>query len=156
MTGMTEAHFFDSTGEYICWRRFSSDGHKAEIFRMSSDGKEQTQITKLNAMSWAPFFHPSNKYIIFTTNLHGFQNFELYIVDFDGKKEPVRVTYREGFDGLPTFSPDGKTISWTSNQTPTKKSQIFIADWDHEKALELIASAEDSIRIDSISGVSSK
>ena len=46
--------FFDATGEYICWRRFSSDGHKAEIFRMSSDGN-QTQITELNAMSWAPF-----------------------------------------------------------------------------------------------------
>ncbi|MEC7803190.1 MAG: M28 family peptidase [Verrucomicrobiota bacterium] len=147
--------FFDATGEYICWRRFSSDGHKAEIFRMSSDGKDQTQITELNAMSWAPFFHPSNKYIIFTTNLHGFQNFELYIVDFDGKKEPVRVTYREGFDGLPTFSPDGKTISWTSNQTPTKKSQIFIADWDHEKALELIESAESSNRVDSILEASS-
>ena len=81
------------------------------------------------------FFHPSDKYIIFSTNLHGFQNFELYIVDTAGEKVPIRITNREGFDSLPTFSPDGNTISWTSNSTPTKKSQIFIADWNHDLAL---------------------
>ena len=86
--------FFDSTGDYICWRRFSSDGHKAEIFRMEIDGSQKTQLTDLGAMSWAPFFHPSNEYLIFTTNLHGFQNFELYIVDFEGEKNPVRITQR--------------------------------------------------------------
>ena len=130
--------FFDSTGDYICWRRFSSDGHKAEIFRMEIDGSQKTQLTDLGAMSWAPFFHPSNEYLIFTTNLHGFQNFELYIVDFEGEKNPVRITQREGFDGLPSFSPDGRTISWTSNATPTKKSQIFLADWDHDEAMALL------------------
>jgi Tol biopolymer transport system component len=130
--------FFDSTGNYICWRRFSPDGHKAEIFKMNANGEKKIQLTSLNAMSWAPFFHPSNEYLIFTTNIHGFHNFELYIVDFEGVKAPVRVTNRDGFDGLPSFSPDGKTLSWTSNATPTKKSQIFIADWDHQKALQLI------------------
>ena len=74
--------FFDSTGNYICWRRFSPDGHKAEIFKMNSNGEKKMQLTSLNAMSWAPFFHPSNEYLIFTTNIHGFHNFELYIVDF--------------------------------------------------------------------------
>ena len=133
--------FFDSSGNHICWRRFSTDGHKAEIFRMSVDGKNKTQLTDLGKMSWAPFFHPSNEYLIFTTNLNGFQNFELYIVDFNGEKKPVRVTEREGFDGLPTFSTDGKIISWTSNATPTKKSQIFLAEWNHKRALELIKSA---------------
>ena len=78
--------FYDSTGKYICWRRFSSDGHQAEIYRMSEDGSNKKRLTNLRAMSWAPFFHPSNKYLIFTTNLQGFQNFELYIVDFEGKK----------------------------------------------------------------------
>jgi Tol biopolymer transport system component len=133
--------FFNSTGNQICWRRFSADGHNAEIFVMSLSTKTEKQITHLGAMSWAPFFHPSNEYIIFSTNLHGFQNFELYLVDSRGEKEPVRVTEREGFDSLPTFSPDGKTISWTSNATPTKKSQIFIADWDHKSALQALQNA---------------
>ena len=77
-------------------------------------------------MSWAPFFHPSNEYLIFTTNLHGFQNFELYIVDFEGEKNPVRITQREGFDGLPSFSPDGRTISWTTMQLQQKNLRFFL------------------------------
>ena len=127
--------FFDYSGEKVCWRRFSPDGHNAEIYVMSLKTRKERKITHLNAMSWAPFFHPSDKYIIFSTNLHGFQNFELYIVDTAGEKVPIRITNREGFDSLPTFSPDGNTISWTSNSTPTKKSQIFIADWNHDLAM---------------------
>lgn len=128
--------FFDSSGEYICWRRFSPDGHHAEIYSMSIKSKKEKKLTNLGAMSWAPFFHPSGKYIIFSTNLHGFQNFELYIVDVEGKKKPVRATNRAGFDSLPCFAPDGNTLSWTSNATPTKKSQIFLANWNHQYALK--------------------
>ena len=134
--------FFNSKGDQICWRRFSEDGHSAEIFVMSLDNRIERKLTQLGAMSWAPFFHPSNKYIIFSTNLHGFQNFELYMVDEKGSKKPVRITDREGFDSLPTFSPDGATISWTSNATPTKKSQIFIADWNHKLALKALEDAD--------------
>ncbi|MEM7700276.1 MAG: M28 family peptidase, partial [Verrucomicrobiota bacterium] len=90
-------------------------------------------------MSWAPYFHPSGEYLIFATNLHGFDNFELYLVDAAGEKEPVRVTYTSGFDGLPTFTPDGETLSWTTNRTPSKESQIFLAKWNHDKALSLLA-----------------
>lgn len=133
--------FFSADGKKIVWRRFSEDGARAEIFTMNTDGTDERQITNLGAMSWAPYFHPSGDYIIFATNLQGFANFEMYLVDAAGKREPVRVTDRAGFDGLPTFTPDGKQISWTSNATPKKQSQIFIANWDHGAALELVASA---------------
>jgi hypothetical protein len=43
--------------------------------------------------------------VIFASNKLGFDNFELFLVDIDGKKEPVRVTYSDGFDGLPVPSP---------------------------------------------------
>jgi hypothetical protein len=79
--------------------------------------------------------------LIFATNLQGFGNFELYIVDAEGQQAPVRVTERDGFDGLATFSPDGETISWTSNATPKEESQIFIGKWDHETALRLLDAA---------------
>lgn len=133
--------FFSADGKKITWRRFSEDGARAEIFTMNIDGTDQQQITDLGAMSWAPYFHPSGDYIIFATNLQGFANFELYLVDTAGKHEPVRAADRAGFDGLPTFTPDGAKLSWTSNATPKKQSQIFIADWNHAAALELIASA---------------
>lgn len=126
--------FFSADGQRICWRRFTPKGDVAEVWTMNADGSEPKPLTKLGAMSWAPYFHPSGEYLIFTTNLNGFANFELYIVDAAGKHDPVRVTNTDGFDGLPVFSPDGKKLSWTSGRTSGGQSQIFIADWHHDHA----------------------
>lgn len=130
--------FFSADGKKICWRRFDRKGLVAEIHTMNVDGSDSRQLTRLGAMSWAPFFHPSGEYLIFATNKHGFDNFELYLVDAAGEKEPVRVTHTPGFDGLPVFSPDGKTLSWTTNRTSNEQSQIFLAKWDHEAALAML------------------
>ena len=67
-------------------------------------------------MSWAPYMHPSGEYFIFASNKLGFENFELFMVDAQGTKEPVRVTYSDGFDGLPVPSPDGRQLAWTSSR----------------------------------------
>lgn len=137
--------FFSADGSRICWRRFTPKGDVAEVWTMKRDGSDQRQITQLGAMSWAPYFHPSGDYLIFTTNLHGFANFELYIVDAAGQKTPVRVTTTESFDGLPVFTPDGKKLAWTSGRTAGGQSQIFLADWNDvaaRKALGLIKDDE--------------
>ena len=67
----------------------------------------------------------------------------MYLVDIDGKKEPVRVTYSDGFDGLPVPSPDGKQLAWTSTRGGGSDGQIFLADWNHEAALEALRKAPD-------------
>ena len=134
--------FFSHDGEKICWRRFTPKGDVAEVWTMNADGSDQRQITKLGAMSWAPYFHPSGDYLIFTTNLQGFANFELYMVDADGKHEPVRVTTTDGFDGLPVFSPDGKKLSWTSGRTAGGASQIYMANWSHDHALAALGASK--------------
>jgi Tol biopolymer transport system component/Zn-dependent M28 family amino/carboxypeptidase len=133
--------FYSKDGKHICWRRFSEKGDKAEIYTMNSDGSDQKQITRVGAMSWAPYFHPSGDYLIFTNNVNGFANFELYIVDAEGKHEPVRVTSTEGFDGLPVFSPDGKKLAWTSGRTADSNSQLFMADWNDEAARKALGAA---------------
>ena len=99
---------------------------------MNIDGSDKRQITRLGAMSWAPFYHPSGQYLIFTTNRHGFANFELYLIDVEGKSTPVRVTYTKGFDGLPAFTPDGEQLAWTSSRTASGQSQLFLASWNHD------------------------
>ncbi len=129
--------FFSPDGRQICFRRFSEDGTRAEIFTLRPDGSGERRLTQLGAMSWAPFFHPSGRYLIFTTNLHGFSNFELYLVDHEGRQDPVRVTWTEGFDGLPVFFPDGRRLAWTRTSA-SGSSQIFFADWDHEQAQALL------------------
>ncbi|MCA9169053.1 MAG: PD40 domain-containing protein, partial [Planctomycetales bacterium] len=141
MPGYDGGPFFSPDGTRICWRRFSEDGARAEIMSMALDGSDVRTLTKLGAMSWAPYYHPSGQYLIFTTNVHGFANFELYLIDALGQHEPVRVTFTDGFDGLPVFNPDGKQLSWTSNRTPGKNSQIFLAEWNHQHALELLGLA---------------
>jgi Tol biopolymer transport system component len=130
--------FFSANGEKIVWRRFAEDGHSAEIFIMNRDGSGEQQITNLGAMSWAPYFHPSGDYVIFATSVHGFGNFELYIVDSAGERDPVSVTTFEGFDSLPVFSPDGRNVTWASARTADKKPQIFMASWNDAEARRLL------------------
>jgi Tol biopolymer transport system component len=132
--------FFTPDGRII-WRRFDEAGLIADVWIMNADGSNQHQITDFGAMSWAPYMHPSGQYIIFASNKLGFENFELFMVDAEGKKEPVRVTYSDGFDGLPVPSPDGKQLAWTSSRSGGAAGQLFLAQWNHEKALEAIRNA---------------
>ncbi|MFM1768437.1 MAG: hypothetical protein RJA22_966 [Verrucomicrobiota bacterium] len=133
--------FFSADGRRIIWRRFAEDGKTADIYTMLTDGSDVRRLTSFGAMSWAPYFHPSGEYAIFTANKLGFGNFELYVVDAAGEREPVRVTFTDGFDGLPVFSPDGRQLCWTSARTPDGKSQLFLADWSDAAARRAMAMA---------------
>lgn len=103
-----------------------------EIMIMNADGSNQRQVTKLKAASFCPFYYPSGKRIIFSSN-HGasrpFQ-FDLWAVDEDGSNLE-RITYQNNFEGFPMFSPDGKKIVWGSNRKSTGRHQtnLFVADW---------------------------
>lgn len=129
--------FFSADGKKITWRRFAPNGATAEIYTMNVDGSDQKQVTRLKSMSWAPFFHPSGDYLIFGSSVLGYSNFELFIVDAQGKQAPVRVTFSEGFDGLPVFTPDGSQLSWT-HRGEKGDSQILISSWDDALARRLL------------------
>ena len=133
--------FFFADGSRIVWRRFTEDGLIADIWSMNPDGSDQRQLTDFGAMSWAPYQHPSGEYIFFGSNKLGFDNFEVFIVDTEGTKEPVRVTYTDRFDGLPVPSPDGRQLAWTSSRHGGDGGQLYIADWNHEAALQALAAA---------------
>ena len=130
--------FFTPDGEHIVWRRFDKSGATADIFTVRIDGTGLRQLTDFQSMSWAPYCHPSGQYVIFTSNKFGFGNFELFLVDRNGLREPVRVTHTDGFDGLPVFSPQGDTLSWTSDRNDQKQSQLYLGAWDHEAALQVL------------------
>jgi len=133
--------FFLPDGRRILWRRFDEAGLIADIWTARVDGADARRITDFRSMSWAPYAHPSGAYIVFTSNKLGFENFELFVVDVEGQKEPVRITYSPGFDGLPVPSPDGKRIAWTSTRHGQDKGQLYLADWNHEAVLQALAAA---------------
>ena len=133
--------FFSPDGKRIIWRRFDESGLIADVHTMNLDGTDDRQLTDFKSMSWAPYIHPSGKYVLFASNKLGFDNFEVFMVDIDGKKEPVRVTYSDGFDGLPVPSPDGTQLAWTSSRGGGREGQIYLAQWNHQKALDALAAA---------------
>ena len=135
--------FFSPDGSHIIWRRFDATGLLADVWMMKPDGSDQRQITNFGSMSWAPYIHLSGQYILFSSNKLGFENFEVFMVDIDGRKEPVRITYSDGFDGLPVPSPDGKRLAWTSSRGGGREGQLFLADWNHEAALAALKAAPD-------------
>jgi Tol biopolymer transport system component len=103
-----------------------------EIYVMNEDGSNLRQVTNLKAASFAPFFTPDGKQIIFSTNVGDpkGRNFDLYLINVDGTGLE-RVTYNETFDGFPMFSPDGKQLVFASNRNDARpgETNVFIADW---------------------------
>ena len=103
-----------------------------DLFVMNSNGGNQRQITHLGAASFAPYFFPDGKRIIFSSNKDDprGRNFELYLVNTDGSGLE-RVTYSEGFSSFPMFSSDGKRLVFASSRNSRKPGEIniFIADW---------------------------
>jgi Tol biopolymer transport system component len=133
--------FFFPDGSRIVWRRFDEEGLIADVWSMNPDGSDQRQLTDFGSMSWAPYVHPSGEYILFASNELGFENFEIFMVDVAGEKQPVRVTHSEGFDGLPVPSPDGERLAFTSSRAGGGTGQLYLADWNHDAALAALAAA---------------
>jgi Tol biopolymer transport system component len=142
--------FFSADGRRIVWRASRPaageelDDYQAllakklvrpsrlEIWVMNADGTEARQVTTLGAASFAPFFHPDGRRIVFATNVRDPRgpNFDLYLVKDDGSGLEQVTTY-DGFDGFPMFSPDGRTFVFASNRKGRRlgETNVFLADW---------------------------
>ncbi len=103
-----------------------------DLWVMNADGSDQHQVTHLPGASFAPYFHPDGRRIIFSSNYKSPQarDFDLYLVNADGTGIE-QVTTAPGFDAFPMFSPDGTHLVWASNRhgTAPHETNIFIAEW---------------------------
>ena len=142
--------FFSWDGSLIAWRgKHITDARELEdyrallqagqwrptdleIFVMNADGSGVRQVTDTGGSSFAPFIHPDNKRLVFSSNEHDpkGRNFDLYLVNLDGSGRQ-RVTFNDTFDGFPMFSTDGKKLVFASNRNDAKpgETNIFVADW---------------------------
>jgi Tol biopolymer transport system component len=142
--------FFSPDGKRIVWRRDAPKDEAAlalyrerlgqglyapqalELWVMDKDGSNKRQVTRLAAASFAPYFHPDGKRIIFASNHpepKG-RNFDLWLVGDDGSGLE-RITTDPLFDGFPMFSPDGKQLAFASNRGGKERGEtnVFVADW---------------------------
>ena len=103
-----------------------------ELWVMNRDGGNKRQLTRLGAASFAPYFHPDGKRIIFSSNHPNPRGraFDLYLIGDDGGGLE-RVTSEPSFDGFPMFSPDGKQLVFASNRggTAAGETNLFVVDW---------------------------
>lgn len=104
-----------------------------EIYTCNVDGSDLKQITRLGKANWAPFFHPSGKKIIFSSNHHSKKgyDFQLFMINDDGTGLE-QITNQSMFNAFPMFSPDGKKLIFSSNRNNggTRDTNLFIADWE--------------------------
>lgn len=112
-----------------------------EIYTMNIDGTDLKQVTNLGKANWAPYFHPSDKKIIFSSNHHSKKgyDFQLFMIDTDGKNLQ-QITYESEFNAFPMFSPDGKKLVFSSNRDGKKphETNVFIADWVDTDPAEIV------------------
>jgi Tol biopolymer transport system component len=142
--------FFSPDGKKIVFRasRFKTEEEKKEyldylkqglvaptqmeIFTCNVDGSGLKQVTNLGKANWAPFYHPSGKKIIFSSNHKGKRGFEfnLFMINEDGTGLE-QISYDKVFDSFPMFSPNGKRIIFSSNRNNggTRNTNLFVADW---------------------------
>jgi TolB protein len=103
-----------------------------EIYVMNSDGSDIKQLTNFGKASFAPFFHPDGKRIIFSSNINSKsgREFDLYMVNVDGSGLK-QITHNPSFDGFPMFTADGKQLIFASNRFNKKEgdTNVFVADW---------------------------
>jgi Tol biopolymer transport system component len=105
---------------------------RVELWIANADGSNPRQITHLGGANFAPYFHPSGRRIIFSSNYENPRSgkFDLYLVNLDGSGLE-RITTFEDFDSFPMWSPDGKKLVWASNRNGKRprETNLFIADW---------------------------
>lgn len=150
--------FFSPDMGWICYRsdRFGDGNLQLFVAELDygPDGsirgvKREVQITDNEHVNWAPFFHPTGRFLVYTTSELGHTNYEVFAIEFDPEKPmqdlwKYRITHAEGFDGLPVFSRDGKTMMWCAQRGPLGKgegrpsSQIWAADFDARALLQRV------------------
>lgn len=151
--------FFSPDGKRICYRSDRKLNDLLQLFvadlKLDTDGvpigiTAEHQITDNSNVNWAPFWHPSGKFLVYGTSEISHANYEVFAIQIDDARlaadsptnraadtlKHKRITSADGADVLPVFSPDGKLMMWTAQRGPMVEgeskpsSQIWVADFN--------------------------
>jgi Tol biopolymer transport system component len=118
------------------YRRFLSqglvEGKTLEVMMMNADGTGKRRLTNNGRVNFAPFFHPNNRQIIFSSNANDpkGRSFHLCLINTDGSGLE-QVTFSGTFNSFPMFNRDGTRLVFASNGYGSRPGEIniFLADW---------------------------
>ncbi len=147
--------FFSPDMSWICYRSDRAGDANLQLFAAeidyAPDGsikgiKREVQLTDNDWVNWAPYFHPSGRFMVYTSSELGHTNYEVFAIEFDPDKPmdelwKVRITHADSFDGQPVLSPDGKSMIWCAqrgNMTEGEirpSSQIWATSFDAKALL---------------------
>mgnify|MGYP001593399817 FL=1 len=142
--------FYSRDGRWICYRASHPADSAAvaeyrallaqalvrpsrmDLWVMRADGTGKRRVTDDPGASFAPYFTPDGRALIYSTNRaqpRG-RDFDLYLVGVQGGA-PEPVSRDPGFDGFPVFSPDGRWLVFASNRGGTRphETNLFLARW---------------------------
>lgn len=152
--------FFSPDGKRITYRSDRKGNDLLQIFVADlkfENGvpvgiSREYQVTDNTHVNWAPYFHPSGRYLVYGSSEAGHDNYEVFAVELDQERmdkaaataatgsivvpglRTVRITHAPGADVLPVFSADGSVMMWTSQRGPKapgearSSSQLWIAN----------------------------
>lgn len=143
--------FYSPDGARICYRSDRRGDNLLQLFvaELSTDKDgvptgitKEHALTRDNNVNWAPYWHPSGKFLVYATSAVSHGNYEVFAIAvppagaedkaYEGLK-PRRVTVATGADVLPVFSDDGAWMMWTSQRgakvegEERPSSQVWVA-----------------------------
>lgn len=144
--------FFDPSGKRIIYRSDRRGDDRLQLFMselLFEDGvpvgvAAEHQLTDDGYVNWAPFFHPSGEFVVYSSS-GARHNYEVWAIEVGAEGPPParprsrQITFAEGFDGLPVFNPDGTILMWTSQRGGSGErpsSQLWAAHIDPGATLE--------------------
>lgn len=169
--------FFSPDGQRITYRSDRRGDNMLQLFvaDLAFDDagnitgvEREYQLTDNQHVNWAPFWHPSGRFLVYATSEAGHDNYEVFAIPVPmigtprvdpSRARPIRISQASGFDGLPVFSNDGQWMMWTSQRGGPwdeagvrPSSQLWVARFTPDARLQrMIDGAErEGQRLDSI------
>jgi TolB protein len=108
-----------------------------DIFEADPDGTNLRRLTDADGYDAEGSYSPDGQWIVFCSERTGKGNFELFIMDKDGKQVRQLTKTPGCYNGGPFFSPDGKRVIFRSDRTEKDRLQLYVinSDGSGERAL---------------------